>query len=55
MSYYSKDMFRQPTEIMERCDKLDNRITDIRKEHKKEITKLKAEHKKEISTLKRKM
>ncbi len=37
MSDYSKDMFKQLTEVMERCEKLDNKITDIMKEHKKEI------------------
>jgi uncharacterized protein (UPF0335 family) len=51
MSNYSKDMFKQLTEIMERCDKLDNKIADIREEHKKEITKIKEEHKKEVKVL----
>ena len=51
MSNYSKDMFKQLIEIMERCDKLDNKIADIREEHKKEITKIKEEHKKEVKVL----
>jgi len=55
MSDYSKDIFKQLTELMERCDNLDNKITDIKKEHKKEITKIKAEHKKEVKVLKDKI
>lgn len=55
MSDYSRDMFRQLTELMERCDKLDNKISDVKKEHKKEISKIKEEHKKEVKVLNEKI
>ncbi len=37
MSDYSKDIFRQLTELMERCDKMEGTMSDIKKEHKKEV------------------
>ena len=37
MSDYSRDIFRQLNELMERCDKFDSEMKDIKKSHKKEV------------------
>lgn len=40
MSDYSRDIFKQLNELMERCDKFDNEMKDIKKSHKTEVKKL---------------
>lgn len=40
MSDYSRDIFKQLNELMERCDKFDTEMKDIKKAHKKEVKAL---------------
>lgn len=54
--HYEKDLFRQLQEVMERCDKLENKLEETKTEERakttKQINNLKAEHKVEVEELK---
>jgi len=53
--HYEKDIFRQLQEVLERCDKLENKLDETKvKERAKtsiQINRLKAEHKAEVKEL----
>lgn len=52
---YSKDIFRQLQDVMNKCDNLSQEIRNIKAEHTLEIHKLKKQHKNEVDALNEKI